>query len=238
VRATSPTGAHILLHVPSGTYLRLDGSASTIVDLLTETGDPARAAAVLAARYDLPADQATADVDSVVTALSALRATRTSRGRRPTVSGTAQSVRGWWRLPWSRRLAVVKATGVVLAVEVGLRVSDVGRLASVLGVPLAARSSGSPAGEGDSDIAGLSAREQLDYWAAGWVLDRWLYDGTCLRRALVSGFLLRSRHPELHLGLIGDGTTSHAWVVAEGMTFNTEPVTGVFTSIDPGDEPD
>ena len=32
----------MLLHVPSGTYLRLDGSGSDIVDLLVEHGDAGR----------------------------------------------------------------------------------------------------------------------------------------------------------------------------------------------------
>jgi len=80
-----------------------------------------------------------------------------------------------------------------------------------------------------SAIARLSLREQRDYVATMWVLDRWLYDGTCLRRALVSGFFLRRHDPRLHLGLIDDGETSHAWVEAEGMTFNAVPVTGTFT---------
>jgi hypothetical protein len=97
---------------------------------------------------------------------------------------------------------------VVLVVEAGLRVADIGRLASVLGVTLAARSSGQLAGGGDGNLAGLSTRAQLDHWAPAWVLDRWLYDGT----------------------------TSHAWVEAEGMTFDTEPVTGVFTYFGTADE--
>ncbi len=230
VSAESPAGDHILLHVPSGTYLRLDGSAPTIVDLLTETGDRDQAAAMLAARFDLPMTRAVADVDSVVTALSGLRATRASHPRRPTVAGTAEVIRSWWRLPGARRVAVLKVTAVVVGVEAGLRVTDVGRLASRVGVPLAARTSVAPGGDSDGDVARLTTSEQRDYWAASWVLDRWLYDGTCLRRALVTGFLLRRHRPVLHLGLIDDGRTSHAWVEADGMTFNTEPVTGLFTA--------
>jgi hypothetical protein len=228
VRAESPSGEHILLHVPSGTYLRLDGSASTIVDLLIECGDTGDAAAALADRFGLPLDRAAEDVDSVVASLSGLRAARTSHPRRPTASGTVQSLRAWWRLPPARRLSVLKATAVVVGVECGLRVTDVERLASRLGVPLAAGQPTEPAA-GDGDVASLSEREQQDYWAVGWVLDRWLYDGTCLRRALATGYLLRRHDPELHLGLIGAGPTSHAWVEAGGMTFNTEPVTGMFT---------
>jgi hypothetical protein len=229
VRAMSPSGEHILLHVPSGTYLRLDGSASIIVNLLSETRDPGETAARVAARFDIPIDRATADVGAVVMSLSTLRAARASQARRPTASGTLQVVRAWWRVPWPRRLAVLKVTGLVVLVEAGLRTTDVGRLASRLHVPLAAHSAvvqPGPAADGSQ----LSNQEALGLWATDWVLDRWLYDGTCLRQALVTGYLLRRHHPELHLGLIGEGPISHAWVEAEGMAFNTEPVTGRFTA--------
>ena len=86
-------------------------------------------------------------------------------------------------------------------------------------------------------MAALTPRKQRGYWAATWALDRWIYDGTCLRRAPVTGWFLRRHHPELHLGLIGDGETFHAWIDAEGMRFNTVPVTGRFASLRPGGPP-
>ncbi len=228
--AKSPSGALVLLHVPSGTYLRLDGSGSDIVDLLVEHGDAGRAATALADRFDLPIERATADVTTVVTALTGLRAERVARPRRPTLRGAAAEGRKWWGLSNPLKLAVVKAMAVVLVVEVGLWTLDLARLAAWMRVPLATgpSSSGRPAGEGDADS--LTPREQHDVWATVWVLDRWVFDGTCLRRALVTGYFLRRHHPELHLGLIGEGETSHAWVEAEGMTFNAQPVTGLFTS--------
>jgi len=50
-----------------------------------------------------------------------------------------------------------------------------------------------------------------------------------LRRTLVSGYFLPRRRPRLHLGLIEDGRTSHAWIEADGMSFNAVPVIGTFT---------
>ena len=146
-------------------------------------------------------------------------------------------LRSWWRLPPVLKLAVVRATAMVVAVEAGLRLTDIGRLSERLHVPLAARSSDVPGpAEGDdrshgddAPVSTLSPHEQQMYWATSWVLDRWLFDGTCLRRALTQGYFLRRHHPTLHLGLIGEGDTSHAWVEAEGVSFNELPVTGLFT---------
>jgi hypothetical protein len=230
VLAVSPTGALVVLHVPSGTYLKLDGSASTIVDLLIEHGDAGQAATALAARFAIPTEQAVTDVATVVAALTGLRAKRASRPRRPTVGGAMAEFRSWWRLSYPLKVAVVQATAMVLVVEVGLRTMDIGRLAARMGVPLATGSPASERADGDGDADLLSVRERRDIWATVWVLDRWVFDGTCLRRALVTGFFLRRHRPELHLGLIGDGDTSHAWVEAEGMTLDAQPVTGVFTA--------
>src|SRR5665213_2810653 len=109
VRAVSPSGGLVVLHVPSGTYLKLDGSASTIVDLLIEHGDAEHATAALAARFAIPMERAGVDVAAVVTALTSLRASRASHARRPTASGALSVFRSWWRLSNPLKAAVVKA---------------------------------------------------------------------------------------------------------------------------------
>jgi len=241
VRAVAPGGDLVVLHVPSGVYLRMDGSAATIVDLLVSTGDAERAADELATRYSIPPERAATDVASVVTAITSLRASRSSTPRRPTASGAVATVRSWWRLPPGLKLPVVRATAVAVAVEAGLRLTDLSRLAARMHVPLAVTpEGGTGAVAQDADtVSTLSEQERRDYLATTWVLDRWLYDGTCLRRALVSGYFLRRHRPTLHLGLVGDGQTSHAWVEADGMSFNSVPVTGTFTSTTGGaDRPD
>jgi hypothetical protein len=248
VRAEAPSGDLVILHVPSGVYLRLDGTASTIVDLLVDTGDAGQAAAMLSTRYSIPLERATTDVASVVDAITSLKASRVSSPRHPTVSGAAATVRSWWRLPPRLKVPVIQATAAVIVVEAGIRLTDVARLAKKMQVPLAAvpvgqsevpdGGTGTGAGNTDADtdadadaaaIATLSAREQRHYVATMWVLDRWLYDGTCLRRALVTGYFLRRHRPTLHLGLIDEGETSHAWIEAEGRMFNAVPISGTFT---------
>jgi hypothetical protein len=232
VAAESPTGDRIVLHVPSGTYLRLDANATVVFDLLSEHGEVPAAADALASRYGIPVERARDDVNSVVTALGNRRASRASAARRPTLAGVADVGRQWWALPGDFRLPVVKVAAAVASVEMGLRVLDLGRLADLLSVPLADGLTEPPV-EG-ADLAGLTPAEQRTYWATGWVLHRWPFPDTCLRRALVNGYFLRRRHPVLRLGLIGDGETTHAWIEAEGMTFNPGTVTATFAGTAPG----
>jgi hypothetical protein len=197
------------------------------VDLLAEHKEVAPAARALATQFSIPVSRAEADVTSVVTKLRSLRASRTSPMRRPTLDGARTIGRQWWSLPIELREAVTKAAVLVAAAEVGLRVSDIGRLAAWMRVPLASGMT-DPPDESANGLAGLSVGEQRAYWATGWVLNRWIFPDTCLRRALVTGFFLRRHQPVLRLGLIGDGDTVHAWVEAEGMTFNAMAVTGTF----------
>ena len=64
-----------------------------------------------------------------------------------------------------------------------------------------------------------------------WVLRRWPFGDTCLRRGLVTGFFLRRRSPVLRLGLMRDGVTSHAWVEAEGCSYGaSEQLAGIFAA--------
>ncbi|HEY4929188.1 MAG TPA: lasso peptide biosynthesis B2 protein [Acidimicrobiales bacterium] len=228
VEAEAPSGHLVVLHVPSGTYLRLEGSAADIVSLLVEHGDAGAAATALSARFAIPMAQARDDVASVVRSVTGLRAARASQPRRPTWSGMRRTVGGWVRLPPAKMLGVAQATVVVLVVEVGLRTTDLDRLARWMGSPMASTSAPATRDDDAANVATLSRAEQRNYWAATWVLDRWVYDGTCLRRALATGWFLRRHHPELHLGLIDEGETSHAWIEAAGMSFNAIPVTGVF----------
>jgi len=231
VQAEAPSGDRILLHVPSGTYLRLDASASTIFDLLVEYGDRSNAAANLADRYDIPVERAEIDVGSVITTISRLRASRASHGRRPGITGMRRTLREWWSLPARLRLDVVRTTAVVVVAEIGLRTTDIARLADLMRVPLATQMADIPT-IAPLDRSRLTSGEERLQWATGWTLDRWVYDGTCLRRALVSGFFLRRHHPVLRLGLIGEGQNAHAWVEAEGMSFDASGVTDTFVAVD------
>jgi hypothetical protein len=230
VSSVDSSGETILLHIPSGTYLGLDRSAARIVELLNEHGDQARAATALSDQFDLPLHQALGDVAAVVAAVKGMSAPRTTRGRFPTVAGVRVVTRSWWRQSWRYRIATFEVSLVVMAIELGLKLTDVSRLARWMGVPLATDESPPPAIAPD-DVTGFTEREQRVHWAVYWVMARWLYDGTCLRRALAFGWFLRRRGPVLRLGMLDDqGTIAHAWIEVDGRAFNAQPVTGTFVT--------
>jgi hypothetical protein len=245
--STGSTGERVLLHLPTSTYLLLDDAAARIVDLLTEDPDPRHAADVLVRRFGIPREQALADVLTVVDTVQGLTAARSDRGRRPTMDGIRVVGQAWLRQPWGVRWVILQATVAVAVAEVGLAVTSLRHLSTLMRVPLA--------DDGAVDVQEvdnfgaldtLTPREQRAHWAVDWVLERWLFDGTCLRRSLAFGWFIRRRRPVLRLGMIDDGgTVAHAWVEAEGRMFDATAVTGSFVTPDrhdpegptPGDVP-
>jgi len=123
----------VLLNIPSGTYLRLEGSAPAIVELLAEHG-AARSTVVLAERYGISQERASADVAAVMASIEGLRSRQRSTPHRPTRAGSRTELRRWWSLPVRLRLDVARAFVAVVCVEVGLRTLDLERLARVVGV--------------------------------------------------------------------------------------------------------
>jgi len=223
-------GGLIALHLPSGTYLSLDRTAAVIVGLLRQHGDARLAADALAARFDLSSERAEADVESVIAAMASQHAARKGRARRPTPTGMAQVTRAWWRLPARSRRAALRAGVVVAAVEIGLRVVDVARLARWIGAPLTMEPTSPPA-SARHDVHLLDASEREADAALAWVLARWSFDPTCLRRSLALGWFLRRRHPRLRLGLVPeDPPSAHAWLEADGALFNAVPVVAMFST--------
>lgn len=228
-----PDGGRVLLHVPSGTYLRLDKSAARIVDLLRQCdGDEARASALLARRFRIDVDVAMTDVSAVSRSVGTLSSEPSTPGRQATPRGTLAVARSWWRKPLRQRWAIWKAACVVLVVEVGLKRVDLPRLSSWMRVPLDATPDQVQPTEAPDLLERLDERERLVHWAVVWVLDRWVFDATCLRRALAFGFFLRHRRPVLRMGVLerdpGDEPLAHAWIEAEGSVYNALAVTGTF----------
>jgi hypothetical protein len=222
------SGGTVLLQLSTGTYLGLDRSAAAIVGLLNEDPDQERAARALAARYGIPVGQARADVASVVSSVQGMTARRTSRGRRPTVTGVRAVAASWGRLTWRYRVTTAWVTVIVVVAETGLKVTSVSTLARWMRVPLATDEAPPPA-SGPDDLSDLTPGERRVYWSVHWVLTRWLYDGTCLRRALVLGWFLRAHHPRLRLGvMVDEDTVAHAWIEVGGRAYNTQPVTKAF----------
>lgn len=135
------------------------------------------------------------------------------------------------RIEWFK--ALLSVILVTIRVEWGLHHRGLPQLAASLGLALPA-SVGNPGPPGPP-IATLPpwARGRLDL--AMWVLHRWPFGNTCLRRALVGGHQLRELRPELHVGVLKEGglVTAHAWLVIAGRSL--DPTSGRYAAL--GDVP-
>ena len=107
-------------------------------------------------------------------------------------------------------------------IEVRLRTGSLADLASGLGVPLDATGSASP--PGGADAIALSPVEARRLNVAWRVLRRRPFNGTCLRRALVGGHILRRHDPRLHVGVrrVRGGVEAHAWVAMSGVSLDPD----------------
>lgn len=118
---------------------------------------------------------------------------------------------------------------VAAAVEVGLRVTTLPRLSRVLGVRLQlapdAQSRKPSASAWHRDPRYRAATLVLHYWP-------WSRARKCLRHALVTGCLLRRRHPWLHLGVAHTNktTVAHAWLTIDGVVVQ-DPTVGEYTPL-------
>lgn len=118
-----------------------------------------------------------------------------------------------------RGLSQARATATALAVagatEVGLHTLPLPRLSRLLGTPLEMGAAGQePKQLPSGSPVVLIPRERRQVRTALRLLKRWPLGDTCLRQALVCGFLLRHRHPALHIGVAKlDGEVrAHAWL--------------------------
>ena len=115
------------------------------------------------------------------------------------------------------RTAAAFATAVV--VEVGLRSLDLPRLSRLLGVPLDT----APAREAHADdlvVVPHWARRRLA--ASRRALAYWPFGDSCLRVALVGGFLVRDLAPILRIGVArhhGE-VKAHAWLEIGGRSLD------------------
>jgi hypothetical protein len=108
------------------------------------------------------------------------------------------------------------ALALAVVVEVGLRTTTLPRLARALGTPLAV--------DGFDAYADPAGAVLLPDWAVlrmhavRRVLRHWPFGDTCLRQALVCGWLLRGLRPALQLGVakVDGEVRAHAWLVVSG----------------------
>lgn len=123
---------------------------------------------------------------------------------------TARLVRA---APW-----LLEAVAVVTGVEAGLRVLRLPTLARLCGLVLDPAGL-SPAAQARPGQLALSPRTRRRVRAGLAVLARGPFPDTCLRRALVLGWVLRARRPRLLVGVRREGgeLQAHAWVVVDGV---------------------
>jgi hypothetical protein len=128
---------------------------------------------------------------------------------------------------------------VALVVEVGLRTTTLPRLARALGAPLAVDGFDSYAERAEAVLLPRWAVLRMD--AVRRVLRHWPFGDTCLRQALVCGWLLRRLRPALQLGVakVDGEVRAHAWLVVTGTVVDPRravssyrPLTAVPTGAD------
>ena len=105
---------------------------------------------------------------------------------------------------------------LAVVVEVGLRTTTLPRLARALGTPLAV--DGYDAYADGADAVLLPRWAVLRVHAARRVLRHWPFGDSCLRQALVCGWLVRRLRPALQLGVakVEGEVRAHAWLVVNG----------------------
>jgi hypothetical protein len=127
-----------------------------------------------------------------------------------------------WHLPLRRAWALACTVALTAVVEVGLRLVPLARLARALDVPLSTLPA--PVRTQGGDQAALAPSQRRWLWATNVVLQRWPFGDTCLRRALVLGYLLRRERPVLRIGVAqGEEALAHAWIETEKFAIGAQP---------------
>ncbi len=215
-------GGSVALCLDKGVYLDLDRSATEIVQLLQQAGVDG-AVTKLAEVHGISPDTSRRHVQQVLTAFAAAATPASRRGRVPSVAGFAKVVRHWLGLSAQLKVTTAYAAGLVVVVEILVRLRPVDQAARWLNSPLVTRD---PGDLSPLDQSLLSERELRLLASLRWVQRMWLWDETCLRRSLAAGWLLRRRRPRLCLGLPGSGDAlAHAWLVVEGQALDALPDT-------------
>jgi hypothetical protein len=230
VIADRPSGS-VVLQLRKGIYFELDRPATEIVKLVRSRG-PAVAAATLAERHDVPIEKVARDVERVLGTIRDSVAAPTARPRHPSWRGCARVASRWFGLPFAQKCETVYVSTLVVTVELLLRFVPLDKVGRWLHVPLIDPlcAPGLPPLRPSS----LTGRERRLLAVLASVQDRWLWDATCLRKALASGWVLRRHQPRLCLGLAGsDANLAHAWLVVDGHTLDDLPGAAPFRPLAP-----
>ncbi len=115
----------------------------------------------------------------------------------------------------------VRVIAVTIIVEIGLHTTTLPRLARLLRVRLDV--DGHPAQDGIALDPPVMLGIRRYGRAMDRVLRRWPFGDTCLRRALILGFLIRRLDPILCIGVRRDDAgeiAAHAWLVVASVTLD------------------
>lgn len=129
-------------------------------------------------------------------------------------------------------LRAARSVSVYLVAETGLRTVGLRRTAALLGLRLGGAPGTTP--RTAFDTAQLTSRELRALRIDRRVLRlRWV-NGTCLRTALLLGRTLRSRDPQIVLGVRRDGAEirAHAWLRIDGADLDPEGAARLYREFD------
>jgi hypothetical protein len=112
---------------------------------------------------------------------------------------------------------LVRAVWWLTWIELGLRRNDLPALCRKLGIECDLRSAEPPA----TEQVVLPRRTRTAVLACAYAVARWPLGGSCLRRCLVLGRLLRSLEPVLRIGVRRHGElVLHSWLEIGGRTLD------------------
>lgn len=183
-------------------------------------------------RYRVDYSVARQDLDALISEMAAVRA-RPGRQllRQPSLPSFTRV--GSLTLPaW---IELGKAGAAAIAVELGLRLLPLPTLCDALGILL--DFDDGTADDRDRQAASLDSPTGYSRraWAVDRVFARWPFPDTCLRRALVMGFLLRVEQPLLRIGAPADGEfIAHAWIETPTARYLAQPGYARFHRTMPG----
>ena len=128
------------------------------------------------------------------------------------------------RLPARQKVDAVQLVIVATMVELGLRLTTLPRLARLLRVRVALDAAPSTVVDVDGLALDERERERLD--VAWRILRRRPFNGTCLRRAMLGGFVLRRRDHAVRIGVrkTNGVVAAHAWLELDGVSLDPDGV--------------
>jgi hypothetical protein len=123
----------------------------------------------------------------------------------------------------ARWLGIVRLVALAVLVEAGLKLIPLPRLANLMGVPLGLNQLHEQVDNIDDQLPlNKIERELLD--SAWRILRHRPFKGTCLRRALIGGHVLRRHKPKLRIGVAKSAgqVKAHAWVELKGISLDPD----------------